>query len=158
MSKKARLIIGIILMVLGVLSLMGLYLQTGMNLWTAFGVGLGASIFTIGLPCLGTFLIWGYKEKEKVENKDDVEKKEIAVKKKFKLSNKAKRNILIGVFIFIQVCLIIAFVCLTIGLFIYINLDKGINEIVKFIPPLVLLPFLIIANAFILKKLLKKFA
>ena len=70
MSKKARLIIGIILMVLGVLSLMGLYLQTGMNLWTAFGVGLGASIFTIGLPCLGTFLIWGYKEKEKVEKEE----------------------------------------------------------------------------------------
>ena len=76
MSKRARLIVGIILMVLGVLSLMGLYLQTGMNLWTAFGVGLGASIFTIGLPCLGTFLIWGFKEKEKVEKKGVVEKKE----------------------------------------------------------------------------------
>ena len=81
MSKRARLIIGIILMVLGVLSLMGLYLQTGMNLWTAFGVGLGASIFTIGLPCLGTFLIWGYKEKEKVEKKEVVEKKKNKISK-----------------------------------------------------------------------------
>lgn len=72
MNKKARLVVGIILIVLGVLSLIGLYLQSGMNLWTAFGVGLGASIFTIGLPCLGTFLIWGYKEKKEEKNEEKI--------------------------------------------------------------------------------------
>lgn len=85
MSKKARLVVGIILIVLGVLSIMGLYLQTGMKLWKAFLIGLGSSIFTIGLPCLGTFLIWGYKEKEKKQ--EIIEKKE---KQSFKKNNKAK--------------------------------------------------------------------
>ena len=158
MSKRARLIIGIILMVLGVLSLMGLYLQTGMNLWTAFGVGLGASIFTIGLPCLGTFLIWGYKEKEKVENKEDVEKKEIAVKKKFKLSNKAKRNILIGILVFIQVCLLIIIIALIITCFFYTNNTYLKTNIVYLIIPMVISLIFIIVIVFIEKKIFKKFA
>ena len=110
MSKKARLIVGIILMVLGVLSLMGLYLQTGMNLWTAFGVGLGASIFIIGLPCLGTFLIWGYKEKEKVEKKEIMEK----VKNNDETQNDIPKSTLKFSLIIFSITLFSAFVILTI--------------------------------------------
>ena len=158
MNKRARLIVGIILMVLGVLSLMGLYLQTGMNLWVAFGVGLGASIFTIGLPCLGTFLIWGYKEKEKAENKKDVEKKEIAVKKKFKLSNKAKRNILIGILVFVQVCLLIVIIALIVTCFFYVKNAYLKTNIVYLIIPMFISLIIIIAIIFVEKKVLKKFA
>ena len=111
MNKRARLIVGIILMVLGVLSLMGFYLQIGMNLWAAFGVGLGASIFTIGLPCLGTFLIWGYKEKEKVEKKEVVEKK----KTKSNTQNDFPKSILIFFLIISSVLLFSVVVMLTIA-------------------------------------------
>ena len=89
---------------------MGLYLQTGMNLWTAFGVGLGASIFTIGLPCLGTFLIWGYKDKEKVEKKGVVEKKEATND----AQNDIPKNTLKFYLIIFSITLFSAFVILTI--------------------------------------------
>ena len=66
---------------------MRIYLQIGMNLWTAFGVGLGASIFIIGLPCLRTFLIWGYKEKEEIVKKDNkIVKKSLKESKDFNIT------------------------------------------------------------------------
>ena len=121
MNKRARLIVGIILMVLGVLSLMGLYLQTGMNLWTAFGVGLGASIFTIGLPCLGTFLIWGYKEKEKVDKKEIVEKKVFSKMVKSYLKNYYKIYLVI---------IFIALISIGITLFFTLNLEIWVRILI----------------------------
>lgn len=158
MNKRARLIVGIILMVLGVLSLMGLYLQTGMNLWTAFGVGLGASIFTIGLPCLGTFLIWGFKEKEKVEKKGVVEKKEAMDNKKNNLSNRTKRNILIGILVFVQVCLLIVIITLIVTCFFYVKNANLKTNIVYLIIPMFISLIIIIAIIFVEKKVFKKFA
>ncbi len=127
MNKKSRMVVGIILIVLGVLSLIGLYFQAGGSFWVAVGVGLGASLMIIGLPCLGTFLIYGYKEKEKVE------KIEVKEEKNNKTNSKRIKKYLDNDYKIYLVISFLVIVCIGIVLFFTLNLDLWIRLLILII-------------------------